>query len=285
MGFTLRDETFFEQPFVKLFDEFIKSRKLTDRILDIYSAPQIQEFDDNYCIKLTDGSRIDVDGSNFAPEEITTGLAILYGYGFVRPNYLLSIFAKAPNNRGTNFTKDLAVEIWDTRIHIDYMRDYCGHTDHNDSKTLEFCILTAEEKIEEAKKYHRTSIAKGRDSPHHMTKGEFVRHMKNNSQRLFELFDDQASISGRYFIKKLWKPGTAHSNIKEKIMKGGVRLEIGLNDYEEWNEKCFDDFKEIDTDTQKYWWSIWEQSNDNFDMYWKIHFGEFYEHWFPPDRS
>jgi len=79
MGFTLRDETFFEQAFVKLFDEFIKSRKLTDRILDIYSAPEIQECGDEYYLEITEGLKIPVNTSNLSPEKITTGLAIMYG--------------------------------------------------------------------------------------------------------------------------------------------------------------------------------------------------------------
>ena len=35
----------------------------------------------------------------------------------------------------------LATEIWDRRIRVDWMRNYCGHVGHNQSKDFEFCKL------------------------------------------------------------------------------------------------------------------------------------------------
>jgi len=192
----------------------------------------------------------------------------------VRPTYSLTVFAAATSNRGTIFTKDLAAEILDTRMHTEYMRNYCGYTGHNESKDLNFCILLADGRKEEALIKHRADISMNKDTPHSLTRGDFIRQMLNPTRTLIEVMDDQASIAGRYFKKKD-KMGVPHRKLQDDILTKGVQLLEGGEAYW-WNKELFDQYS-VPRLLQEKVWELWKLSNERYYKYWTKSFGEFNE--------
>jgi len=227
MGFTLRDETFFEQPFVKLFKNAIFDASLTDRIFDLPESPEIKQVGNDYTILLNSRPSatrlIKVDASRIAKDDVISGLAILYGYGFARHNYNLPLFSGARLGRDADFAKKLATEIWDERVHIYWMRNHRGHAGHNESKDLEFCILVAEDNKDEAIRRHRQATDNFKDTPHNPTLNNFVVYMTANANMLLQIFDDQASITGRHYNQTSYKK--EHNVFQDDFLKKGVLIE------------------------------------------------------------
>ena len=179
MTTTLDDESFFQQSFTGLFRPLIEEEILTRRLTGLDSAPRCQQISSTkYNVRLQSGIEIKVDSADISPETITEGFAILYGYGFIASNYSLPIFREI-SSQYLQTCKELALEIWDKCIHIDWMRNFRRHATHNESKTLEVLRRFANGELDDGKYMHRYACDSGKDTPHHVNFKEFLHHLND----------------------------------------------------------------------------------------------------------
>ena len=277
MTFTLHDKSFFEQPLVKLFSAYIQDSNPERRITDLYLSPELIETDKNFQFS-AQGSAYQINCENLKNEDIVDGLCIMFGFGLICPNYDFKVY-HALSMDVLYVAKNLAVEIWDRRIHLDFMLNYRGHDGHNESKDLEFCKLLAAGKTDEAKEKHAKDCLEGRDTPHYFKLRDFVNYLKRQKSVLKEIFDDQASISGRHFKKKD-RLTQAHCNYQGEILGKGIQIEEH-GETLHWNRSCFTDFL-IDNIQNKYW-KEWKESNIAFCKYWTSKFGPLNQKYIPPN--
>ena len=273
MQFQQDDESFLNQPLVKQIKEEIKEDILIPRITDLNKAPEIKQHSSKFTIA-TQSKTLDLYTQNLNKETIINSLCILYGYGFVKYNYDLAIFNDLIQKEFKTSLR-LATEIWDKRIHIDWMRNYSNHKNHDISKDLHFCKLLAQEKYTEAKDYHHNACRKGFDTNHHdINKDKFLEWILNSDQKkINEILNDQASIAGRYFktIDNIQK-GKQDSffEIQKEIEQKGIELLENKMKKVYWKRPHFiDNLKE----KQEYYWELWINSNIEFSKYWTKKFG------------
>ena len=281
MLFTKDDKSFLNQPLVKQIKEEIKENILEQRITDLHKAPIIKQHSSKFSI-ITPSKNLELNTENMDKETILDSLCILYGYGFVKYNYDLPIFHDI-NKAQFKTALRLATEIWDKRIHIDWMRNYCKHINHDISKDLHFCKLLVQERYTEAKEYHHNTCRKGYDTNHHeITIKEFSKMItEQDTSSISEIFNDQASIAGRYYEKlKSDNLSSPHYLMQQKIIEKGVILKQGKKDYF-WIPSQFNSIK-IPIELQMHFWNKWKTSNKNFKQYWNHRFGQINQNWQPP---
>ena len=89
--YAIDDKSFFNKPFVRLFKEYVSDGLLESRLVEFDCAPKIIQKEDQYTVVLS-GDEICVSSKDFDKNEIIAGLCIMYGYGFVKPDYSLPVF-------------------------------------------------------------------------------------------------------------------------------------------------------------------------------------------------
>jgi len=279
MTFILNDKSFLEQPFVKLFQPHLDNL-LSRKILDTESAPRIKEISQRkYQVEHSDKLTLDIDARAIGTEELLDGFCIMYGYGFLAPNYQLDVFMQSSSNDFAYALK-LVCEIWDRRIHLDWMRNYNEYERHNDSKDLEFCKLLARGQREKARQLHHSACKTGLDSPHHVSKDQYLVHLSYSSKILKEIFDDQASIAGRCF-RRIRRNGNEPVCVyQNQIIINGVMIGTGP-DTEMWQQETFSNIL-VPKHIQENAWNEWMESNTKFMKFWAETFGYFSERWKPP---
>jgi len=288
MTYPLDDKTFMEHEFVRLFKSYIEKDAPVNNFCDWDNTPMIKQHNQIYnVINNNNKTIIEVDATKIAPEEMRIGLAILYGFGYIRYEYDLPIFDNC-NNSEKEFIMDLATEIWDRRVHMYWMQKVRKRRGHNRSKNLEFCINMARKKKEKAIEQHHKDCAELRDTEHHMHYADFRRNLERQDPVIKEMLDDQASIAGRYYKEKeRIKEGLSCSEYQDKIMNRGVYLEeiiAGTKKEIYWNPTNFGMHK-IDVRRQAKVWKYWKKSNHQFDKFREALFGPDNIRYIPPRKK
>jgi len=209
------------------------------------------------------------------------GLVWLYGDGMLKHNYKLPIFDDLSKNLIEKY-QNLATEIWERNIHLDWMRNHKHYLKHNGSKNAEFVygiIMGGKDKDKAIKKHQTITDAGKSDTQHHIFRDpKRLRRLietegKNEAEHklLIESIYDQATITTR-----IWFPDRYETSFEERIEKNknagyfcsGFRWKPGVFGFTNAYETKI--------------WEIWVKAHEEFRDYWIDKFGENEEFWQPP---
>lgn len=234
----------------------------------------------------------------FIPESdkgiIRAGLTWLYGFGMVQHEYKrLDLFnTEYDPELGTfrKFTKeeideyyDLAAEIWERNIHLDWMRK--RFPTHNGSKDPKFIYLIVAKEIFEALKYHYEKTDAGiADTRHHifrdpnkiealmLTQG---RNKKDHDLFIESIYDQTTATTRRWLRdKRPFEIRLFGNMIKGYFIK---RAERGKSE-----QRWLPPINREPTAYEREIWNIWCGAHIEFRNYWIQKFGPFEKGWQEP---
>jgi len=177
----------------------------------------------------------------------------------------------------------LALELWDRNIHLTWMRSK-GYLLHNGTKDLEFCRLMADPKtlIQGIQRHQKQSEEqKDIDSAHHsISYSEFENVLINKQEvgLIYEVFYDQASITGRWY-KKALRLEEPHSKVQEELKSAGP---LFSRKFWRYNPNRYSQLPTTRQEQIKQVWLQWCKANDDFTQFWTDLFEEDNSQWNPP---